>query len=70
MNPRNLTGYLCVAAGFALIVALGSGAMEPLGMTTIPRSGRAMLTALAPSVLLATGLFVLGLWLLKGKRRP
>ena len=69
-TPRDLLGYLCVAAGFALIIALGTGAMDPIGLSAPPATGMAMLRALVPSGALALVLFVTGLWLLKGQRRP
>ena len=69
-TPRDLLGFVCVAAGFALIIALGTGTMDPIGLSAPPASGMAMLRALVPSVALALVLFVTGLWLLKGKRRP
>jgi hypothetical protein len=69
-SPREIAGYLCVAAGFALVIALGTGALDPIGMSAPAASGAAMLRALVPSVALALVLFVTGLWLLKGKRRP
>ena len=69
MNTRTLIGYLSVAAGFALIVALGTGAMDPIGLGATPASGAALLRAMVPHVLLAAGLFAFGLWLLKGARR-
>ena len=68
MKSRSLVGYLCVAAAFALVVALGMGAINPLGVRGALTSVADMLLALVPSVLLALALFVVGLWLLRGKR--
>ena len=67
MNARKFAGYLCVALGFALIFLLGYGVIDPIGgslaqVTTM----RDALIGLAPSVLMAIGVFVIGLWLLKG----
>lgn len=68
-HPRKVAGGVCVALGFALIVMLGTGVMDPIGM---PGGGdatsiTALLSGLLPSVLLALLLFALGLWLLKGR---
>jgi hypothetical protein len=67
MNARKLAGYLCIALGFALILLLGYGAIDPIGgLPANAASMRDVLIGLAPSVLLALGVFVIGLWLLKG----
>ena len=70
MKPRILAGYACVAAGFALIIALGIGAIDPIGVQVTTASGTGLLAALAPTVLIALALFLTGLWLLKGRRAP
>ena len=69
MSHRTLIGYACLILAFALVIALGTGFMDPLGMSTMPTSGAGLLRALAPSIGLAVALFVLGLWLVKGPRR-
>ena len=68
-NGRRFAGWLCVALGFALIVMLGAGVIDPVG---VPDGGDAtslavLLAGLLPSVLLALLVFALGLWLLKGR---
>jgi hypothetical protein len=69
MSARKLAGLLFVAAGFALIVLLGYGVIDPIGASLAQASSMgAVLIALAPSVLMALGLFVIGLWLLKSPR--
>lgn len=69
MKTRQLTGYLFVALGFALIVLLGLGVVDPIGGAPAgPTSMGGLLKALAPSVGIALAAFLLGLWLLKGKR--
>ena len=68
MKARQLAGYVCVALGFALIGLLGYGVIEPIGTASGASSIGAVLLGLLPSVLLALTAFVLGLWLLKGKR--
>lgn len=70
MNTRTLAGYFCVALGFALILLLGYGVIDPIG--GLPAQGASMrdlLIGLMPSVLLALGAFAIGLWLLKGARQ-
>ena len=66
MTARKLAGFFCVALGFALIVLLGYGVIDPIGASLAAATSRgAVLAALMPSVLMALGLFVIGLWLLK-----
>jgi hypothetical protein len=76
MNDRRVNrhrihaGWLCVALGFALVVLLGLGVVDPIGMHT-PSSVvtlGARLAGLLPSVGLAAAVFAIGLWLLKGPR--
>ena len=69
MNNRGRFGYLCVLLAFALVIALGTGYLEPFGMSTRPTSGADLLRGMAPSIGLAIVLFVLGLWLVRGARR-
>lgn len=70
MNARKLAGYFCVALGFALILLLGYGVIDPIGASAAGATSLgALLIGLVPSVLLALGAFALGLWLLKGSRR-
>jgi hypothetical protein len=69
VNNRSRFGYLCVLLAFALVIALGTGYLEPIGMTSRPSSGADLLRGMAPSIGLAVVLFVLGLWLLKGSHR-
>jgi hypothetical protein len=69
MRPRQIAGYLCVAASFALILLLGYGVIDPIGASpSQATSMRDVLIGLMPSVLLALGAFAIGLWLLKGKK--
>jgi hypothetical protein len=69
-NPnRRIAGYACVALAFALVVLLGTGVLAPPGMAANATSLGALFAGLAPSVLAALALFLLGLWLLKGARR-
>ena len=71
-HPRTRIGWLCLALGFALIALLGAGTIDPIGV-----HGGGNVTSLAgvfarllPSVLLAALPFALGLWLIKGARKP
>ncbi|KGM52616.1 hypothetical protein N800_11400 [Lysobacter daejeonensis GH1-9] len=70
-DGRRFAGWLCVALGFAVVVLLGYGVIDPIGLSTTdaPDSLAAVLYGLLPTVLGALALFVLGLWLLKGGRR-
>lgn len=71
MKTRQLAGYLCIAIGFAVVVLLGYGVIEPIGATpAAPASLSELLASLAPSVGIALAAFLLGLWLLKGTRKP
>ena len=68
MNARKFAGFACVSLGFALILLLGYGVIDPIGgVPANATSMRDVLIGLMPSVLLALGAFVIGLWLLKGK---
>ena len=70
-HPRARIGWLCVALGFALIVMLGAGIIDPIGMHGDNATSLAgVLARLLPSVLLAALPFALGLWLIKGARKP
>jgi len=70
MTPRKLAGYLCVALGFALIVMLGYGVIDPIGASLGEATSMgAVLVALMPSVLMAAVVFGIGLWLLKGGKK-
>ncbi len=68
---RLYAGYLCVALGFALIVMLGYGVIDPVGMDLeggAPSIG-ALLLGLIPSVLMAAAVFAIGLYLVKSARK-
>ena len=64
---RKFVGWLCVALGFAVIVMLGYGMLDPLWtpVGSAPSIG-SLLLGFLPSVVPALILFALGLWLLKG----
>lgn len=69
---RLYAGYLCVALGFALIVMLGYGVIDPIGMDMEAGAASigALLLGLLPSVLAAAAVFAIGLYLVKGARKP
>ena len=70
MTARKFAGYLCVALGFALLLLLGYGVIDPIGASPGKATSMgALLIGLMPSVLMALGAFVIGLWLLKGNPR-
>lgn len=71
-RTRLYAGYLCVAIAFALIVMLGYGFIDPIGMdmTAHPETMGAALMGLLPSVLIAAVVFAIGLVLVKGARKP
>ena len=69
MNPRLLAGYVLILAGFALILMLGYGVIEPFGSIAEADDMAGLLTAAAPSLLLPFAIFLVGLWLVKGARR-
>lgn len=68
--PRLIAGYLCVLLGFAVIVMIGYGVIDPIGMQKPATSIGGLLAGLLPSVLLALTVFLLGLWLVRGARKP
>ena len=71
-RQRIYAGWLCIAVAFALVVALGTGWIDPFGdaglagIESLAALGAVLLTVLAGPVVL----FAVGLWLLKGPRRP
>ena len=69
---RLYAGYLCVAIAFALIVMLGYGFIDPIGMDmqASPETMSAALLGLLPSVLMAAVVFAIGLYLVKSARNP
>jgi len=68
-NARRSAGWFCLVLGFALILMLGYGMIDPLGMPAADATSiSALLFGLLPSVLLALAAFAIGLWLLKGKQ--
>ena len=69
MSARLVTGYALIAAGFALILMLGYGVIEPFGSIAQADDMAGLLAAAAPSLLLPFAIFLLGLWLVKGARR-
>ncbi len=69
MNPRLLAGYILILAGFALILMLGYGVIEPFGSISEARDMNDLLAAAAPSLLIPFAIFLAGLWLVKGARR-
>lgn len=70
-RQRIYAGWLCVAAAFALVVALGAGWIAPFdesglsGVDSVAGLGAMLLPVLAGPVVL----FAVGLWLLKGPGR-
>ncbi len=69
MTPRLLAGYVLILAGFALILMLGYGVIEPFGSIAEAEDMAGLLAAAAPSLLLPFAVFLLGLWLVNGARR-
>ena len=70
-RQRIYAGWLCIAMAFALVVALGVGWLDPIGAGAAGiNSFVTLLAALLPILAGPIILFVLGLWLLKGPRRP
>ena len=70
MNARKFAGYLCVAVGFALLLLLGYGVIDPIGVSPQKATSMgALLIGLMPSVMMAVGAFAIGLWLLRGPRQ-
>jgi hypothetical protein len=70
MTVRRLAGYVCIVVGFALILLLGYGVIDPIGGSAARAASMgALMAGLVPSVLMALGAFVIGLWLLKGRPR-
>lgn len=72
MNKRLYIGYLCLGLGFAFVMLLGYGAIDPIGMdidagaTSIGE----LLRGLLPSALVAAVVVVFGLYLVRSARKP
>ncbi len=67
-RQRIYAGWACIAAAFALVVLQGLG-IDLFGRELTAVTGWSDLWhALMPTVVSATGLFLAGLWLLKGPR--
>ena len=62
---RLLAGWLCIAAGFALVLLIGLGVFDPV--TASAASGTSLtpaLVAMLPGVTFGIAVFAVGVWLL------
>lgn len=66
-SQRQLTGFILIALGFAVIGLLSMGVIDPLAGTA-PESPADLWRALAPYAIGAGVLFFAGLWLANSKR--
>ena len=66
MKPiRLMAGWCCVAIGFALVVVLGLGVLDPAGTSAASATSLApVLVALLPSVSFGIAIFAVGVWLI------
>lgn len=69
MTARRAIGYVLIAIGFALILLLGTGTIEPFGSTSEARDVGGVLTAIAPSLLIPLAIFLVGVALARGGRK-
>lgn len=64
MRPvRLLAGWLCMAIGFAVVVLLGLGVLDPTTGTNAT-SLAPVLVAMLPSVSFGIAIFAVGVWLI------
>ena len=66
---RLLAGWLCIVLGFAVVVLLGLGVVDP----TTAAAARAtsmtpVLVAMLPSVSFGIAIFAVGVWLISGAK--
>ena len=68
MKARRIAGFVLIAIGFALILLLGTGTIEPFGSLAEARDVAGVLTAIAPSLLVPLAIFLVGVVLARGGR--
>ncbi|MFD0738807.1 hypothetical protein ACFQZQ_05890 [Lysobacter koreensis] len=71
MKPmRLLAGWLCIAIGFALVVLLALGVLDPVGASAARATSLTpVLVALLPSVSVGIAIFAVGVWLISTGRK-
>ena len=61
---RLIAGWLCIAAGFALVIAIGLGVFDPVTASAAQATSLTLaLVAMLPGVTFGIALFALGAWL-------
>lgn len=66
---RLLAGWLCIAAGFALVVMLGLGVFDPITASAARATSLTpVLVAMLPGVSFGIALFAVGVWLIATRK--
>jgi len=66
---RLLAGWLCIAAGFALVVMLGLGVFDPVTAAAARATSLTpALVAMLPGVSFGIALFAVGVWLIATRK--
>lgn len=66
---RLLAGWLCIAAGFALVVMLGLGVFDPITASAARATSLTpVLVAMLPGVSFGIAIFAVGVWLIATRK--
>ena len=66
---RLLAGWLCIAAGFALVVMLGLGVFDPITASAARATSLTpALVAMLPGVSFGIAIFAVGVWLIATRK--
>ena len=66
---RLLAGWLCVVAGFAVMILMSFGVFDPASSPNSGDSLMPLVVGMLPSVTFGIGIFALGVWLISTARR-
>ncbi|MDI9238487.1 hypothetical protein QLQ15_06115 [Lysobacter sp. LF1] len=66
---RILAGWLCIVAGFAVMILMSFGVLDPASSPNSGDSLMPLVVGMLPSVTFGIGIFALGVWLLSTARR-
>ena len=66
---RLLCGWLCIAIGFGLVVALGFGMVDPITASAARATSLTpVLVAMLPGVSVGIAVFAVGIWLIAARK--
>ena len=67
---RILAGWLCILAGFAVMVLMSFGVFDPARSPNAGDSLMPLVVGLLPSVSFGIAIFAIGVWLISTGKRP